>query len=560
MGLALGLLFLFSLSGRVVINEVMADPEGPESGEGSPGDRNEFVELYNQGGVPVDLSGARLTDRNETDSLIRLRGSGPPVLEPGGFALILDPEYFEPGSHRPEPYDFPETTLLLTTRDLDIGGYGLSSKDWLVLLDAHGEVRDTYGTPDDSLDGIPPPTEDGVSVERRDAGSGDREGNWRLSRFGCTPGRPNSVSFPVDLGLSPSLIRFDPELPEPGDPVRLTVTATNFGLTSVFSFELAVRTDLGTIERDVETVLHPDDTSNVRVGLQTLSEGAWPVMITLFHPEDGYRPNDSIDVTLQVGRAGVVINEIMYDDDPEWVELFNRGPNERDLTGWTLEDASGSITPPFDPFVLPSGGFCVLVEDTAAFRRRFGPVDWISASSLPTLNNSEEELRLRDSTGTLREKASYRSTQGGGEGVSLERISPELPSGLEDAWTGSLHPTGGTPGRVNSVYVAQRGGSARLELSSKLFTPDGDGERDVLLVSYQLPAFPSEVALYVFDSSGRLVDELCQGRSGAGTGTAVWDGCSRTGRRLPTGLYIVYLEARAGGRSYRNKSTVALRR
>ena len=42
--LALFALFLVS---QVVLNEVMANPSGRETGTGAPGRRNEFVEIFN---------------------------------------------------------------------------------------------------------------------------------------------------------------------------------------------------------------------------------------------------------------------------------------------------------------------------------------------------------------------------------------------------------------------------------------------------------------------------------------------------------------------------------
>ena len=46
----------------VVINEVMANPLDEDTGE--------FVELYNRGDVPIDLSGWRLADAADTNDII----------------------------------------------------------------------------------------------------------------------------------------------------------------------------------------------------------------------------------------------------------------------------------------------------------------------------------------------------------------------------------------------------------------------------------------------------------------------------------------------------------
>jgi hypothetical protein len=59
---------------RLVINEVMYDPSGPEP-------NGEWIELYNAGGVSIDLSGYSLADNTSSLALTSL------VLNPGEFAV-----------------------------------------------------------------------------------------------------------------------------------------------------------------------------------------------------------------------------------------------------------------------------------------------------------------------------------------------------------------------------------------------------------------------------------------------------------------------------------------
>jgi hypothetical protein len=48
------LLFLL-IDSPIIITEVMSNVKGSESGAGSPGDRNEFVEIYNLSADTIDL-------------------------------------------------------------------------------------------------------------------------------------------------------------------------------------------------------------------------------------------------------------------------------------------------------------------------------------------------------------------------------------------------------------------------------------------------------------------------------------------------------------------------
>lgn len=58
---------------------------------------------------------------------------------------------------------------------------------------------------------------------------------------------------------------------------------------------------------------------------------------------------------------------------------------------------------------------------------------------------------------------------------------------------------------------------------------------------YEVP--DGEYTLGVYDVRGRLVRRLAWGQSGAGPRRAVWNGRDRTGRSVPSGVYLIRLEA-----------------
>ncbi|HDL59923.1 MAG TPA: lamin tail domain-containing protein, partial [candidate division WOR-3 bacterium] len=63
-------LWILAILAVPVINEVMSNPKGQESGSLSPGDRNEFIEIYNSGDDTLDLSGFKIRDNQEEDTLL----------------------------------------------------------------------------------------------------------------------------------------------------------------------------------------------------------------------------------------------------------------------------------------------------------------------------------------------------------------------------------------------------------------------------------------------------------------------------------------------------------
>ncbi|HIA07296.1 MAG TPA: hypothetical protein EYN71_11485 [Flavobacteriales bacterium] len=156
----------------------------------------------------------------------------------------------------------------------------------------------------------------------------------------------------------------------------------------------------------------------------------------------------------------ILINEIFADPSPavglpekEFIELYNNSNKVIDLAGYTFSDATSSASLPAG-FMAP-GGYLILCAnaDTNAFKS-FGAV--MGVSSLPSLNNSGDDLSLRSGTGLLMHSVSYSDTWYNNAfkeygGWSLEMIDPDNPCAESSNWAACVNANGGTPGKVNSV-------------------------------------------------------------------------------------------------------------
>lgn len=120
-------------------------------------------------------------------------------------------------------------------------------------------------------------------------------------------------------------------------------------------------------------------------------------------------------------------NPVGKDTDAEWIELFNNGDSEINLSGWRLKDASGKIFS-FGNIEISPGGYAVLDYKTTKI----------------SLNNDGETLFLFDRDGNLIDKAEY--VGAAPEGKSLIRQAP-----LENNFIFAGQPT---PGKEN-IFVAQ---------------------------------------------------------------------------------------------------------
>jgi hypothetical protein len=92
------------------------------------------------------------------------------------------------------------------------------------------------------------------------------------------------------------------------------------------------------------------------------------------------------------------------------------------------------------------------------------------------------------------------------------------------------------------------------------FTPNGDGQNDHTVVSYQLFELIKRVpvSVSIYDLSGVLVRTLEAGASSSGPGSIAWDGTDWRGEIVPPGMYVyrVFAQSDTGRRS--RSGTVAV--
>lgn len=192
-------------------------------------------------------------------------------------------------------------------------------------------------------------------------------------------------------------------------------------------------------------------------------------------------------VCAAAGNDSIVISEIMYhpyhpvsgseDLKQEWIELFNRGTQPVDLTGWRFSDGVDFV---FSKVTLGVGQYLVVAADANTFTAHHPGVTNVVGGWIGSLSNSGERLQLADPTGAVVDTVPYADQgdwgtrelgpaevdNGGrphrgwdwtspcdGAGKSLELINPALPNEFGGNWAPSLV-DGGTPGQANSVAAA----------------------------------------------------------------------------------------------------------
>jgi gliding motility-associated-like protein len=99
-----------------------------------------------------------------------------------------------------------------------------------------------------------------------------------------------------------------------------------------------------------------------------------------------------------------------------------------------------------------------------------------------------------------------------------------------------------------------------LALSPRIFTPNNDGVDDYLQIDYRLPEPGGLLTIAIFDTRGKLLHNICKKEHcSVEQGTIYWDG-ETDRKKVPSGMYIVYLEYQHQSKKTKAKKTTVLAR
>jgi hypothetical protein len=189
----------------------------------------------------------------------------------------------------------------------------------------------------------------------------------------------------------------------------------------------------------------------------------------------------------------IVINEIMYhhallpavagqparSSAELWIELYNRGQSTVDLAGWSID---GGIHFQFEPgHTLAPGGFLVLAGDAAALQADY-PLLVIAGSFTGQLSHRSDVILLRDALGNPADEVRYYDrghwpAYADGGGSSLELRDPDADNGRAEAWAASDE-----SGKTSWVQYRYRavagfpGGTQPTQWNDFIFGLLGEGE------------------------------------------------------------------------------------
>ena len=289
----------------------------------------------------------------------------------------------------------------------------------------------------------------------------------------------------------------------------------------------------------------------------------------------------SILLTMWVGMAAwaqeeqLRLSEILFNPKPEgadYVEIYNPGPLPVSLRNVRLaqwkNDAVSKLYLIDTNYTMGVDEFLVLTTDAGYVRRNYQGRhnEWLKeVASMPGYNDASGTLLLTLSDTTPLERFDYREDMHNAlisnvEGVSLERRSYEHGPNVANNWQSAASTAGyGTPTGANSQSTEFLFLEDQFELSAEVISPDGDGNDDVLDITYQLSSENLSANINIYDGYGRRVRHLLRGGLLGSHGIVTWEGDDDNGARCRQGNYIIHIEAYTpAGQKQVSKRVVAL--
>lgn len=527
--------------GNIVINEIMARPS-----DATELPNVEYIELYNRTSSSISIAGWKVRGNTYTATI----ANG--VIEPNGYVILSGTT----GQNAMSQYgnaigvsSFP--TLL-------VGGMFLGIYDNSENLISWVEYSDKWYNDEIKKAG-------GYSLERIDSDNlVEGAVNWRATNdpSGGTPGRVNSVHASNPDVTSPRVVGV-----EVIDATHIAVVFSevmdNLSITAPHGYALSNGignpvwlSTTGPKYNRVELTLGSAMTVGQIYDLCFTNE------ITDFSGNSIVESCRKIAIP-QVPIAGdIAINELLfnpYTGGVDFVELYNNSDKTIDLK--TMRIANRSITTMVlnedyaasdSAWLLMPSEYAVITENPLLVSQFYyveDPNAMVWLKKLPAYSNDNGYVVFLNNNGEVIDEFAYDKKMHNNllsdvKGISLERLNPTLPSNQSSSWQSAAQTAGyATPTAKNSQFTDAITGDDSFSLSHQIFSPDGDGFEDVLLINYELPESGYLASIMVFDSKGRRVKRIGSNMLLGTSGSIQWDGADDAGRRASMGAYVIFIEA-----------------
>ena len=263
-------------------------------------------------------------------------------------------------------------------------------------------------------------------------------------------------------------------------------------------------------------------------------------------------------VPSRVEEGDIIINEILSNpptNGVEYVELYNKSDKYINLASVKLGSVGRTSNTLYtvapDGYVMSPKSYALLSSNSQKVKENYiveSDENLVEMLSFPQYNNNDGTVLLQDMEGNYLDEFTYNKDMHypllkDTKGVSLERISFDLPTQDENNWHSASSNAGyGTPGYKNSQYSDFVISEDIFTIEPAIFTPDNDGVDDVLFIAYNLEETGYRANISIFSSNGHRIKQIANNELLGYEGVYQWNGTNEANLKAEAGIYIVFIE------------------
>ena len=519
--------------GELVLTEILFDPYV---------NHDDFIEVYNAGSVSISL-----------DSLL--------VSNPlnGQKQWINDPTPLHPGAYRaytPNADQLRHTYATTAAANIRVNALPAFNNDKgaVVISTVLGQVLDSFfyteqfQTVDADIK-----NQEGVSLEKMQVFAfQNHPSNWLSGDSSTLYASPGYESAQRLDQLLPKLIHA-----EALDSQTIHLTFDDF-MNRTSAQQIG---NIGFADNKPEVENADVALFNSRVIMVKLAEplsALSPYLMRIQGLTD--KNNNSIrDTTISLlygllpGVGDLVLSEVLFYPSSggfDFIELYNASDRAIQLKNTALANLdNNSEEVVSSSYVLKAGEYVALCEDTTALKNQY-PVPAHARflqTELPPLNADEGIIQLLNEEGEMLDTFSYHEDRHhplidseDRKGVSLERIRLKAFDNSTFNWHSGAGAGGfASPGYANSNQLIHGLAQDQILRFEKVFSPNGDGMHDVLLMEYQLEKPGFLLSLEVYSTEGYKVKKLTNNELLGTHGVLTWDGTNDNGLPERMGIFVL---------------------
>ena len=258
-------------------------------------------------------------------------------------------------------------------------------------------------------------------------------------------------------------------------------------------------------------------------------------------------------LSVSAAIGDLIINEILFNPkigEDDFIEVYNTSDKIINVAGLRIFNSQNQrsqfIQSRYD--IFPGEYLAIAIRANQVRESYQVPLEAnIIQNDLPAFNNSDGNVTLfvgEDVIDKFDFEENYHSPIiNNPKGVSLERINKAADTNDRNNWTSaSASVNFASPGYRNSATIDAASDVTDFVLRHKTFTPNGDGDKDVLIIDYELDKSNYVAKITIFTDFGHPVKTLFNNFTLASKGFIQWDGTNENGQIARMGIYIIIIE------------------